>query len=264
MADITKIKINNTTYNIKDPNAMQTSGGTFTSSVRIQKDDPRLYIDSENMDLSKVQPSDISAYGVAIRDKSETGFVRMRAIQIAGTNVMRGQYQTVRTINGNNVWNGISFDIDPNGTRDVVVSAPLQFRNALGAEGGAWPVSLGGTGGKDSGWKTITNSSVFTANKDFDKHIYYRKIGQWVEIRGWQLKLVSNLTDSSIVLGTVDEDCKPAAPNVVMFSGTGSFASSAAPMIVAASGNIIFYKPAAYSTWTTSMAINFGGMYFVG
>jgi len=267
MADITKIKINNTTYNIKDPNAMRTSGGTFSSPISIKSDNPRVYIESQVADLSETKSSNVTTDGVVIREKSEQlGRVMVRSSQVANTNEWTGFFGAARTIAGasNATLNGVYFSIDPEGNRNVSISAATQFRNALGAVSGVWPVSLGGTGGTDSGWKTLSNKSVFVDSEGNTAYINYRKIGQWVEVRGWQLRLKTALTDSSIVLATLDREYAPTGSYAFMYAGTGSFANSSTGMIVSSTGNIVFYKPAAIATWTTSMSINFGGMYFVG
>jgi len=267
MADITKIKINNTTYNIKDPNAMRTSGGTFSSSISIKSDSPRVYVESQVADLSETKSSNVTTDGFVIREKSEQlGRVMIRSSQVANTNEWTGFFGAARTIVGasNATLNGVYFSIDPEGNRNVSISAVTQFRNALGAVSGVWPVSLGGTGGTDSGWKTLSNKSVFVDSEGNTAYIHYRKIGQWVEVRGWQLRLKTALTESSITLGTLDSAYKPSTANVFMYSGNGNFANSSTEVLVGTSGNIIFYKPAAIATWTTSMSINFGGMYFVG
>lgn len=66
------------------------------------------------------------------------------------------------------------------------------------------PVALGGTGGTDSDWVTVTNSTVFTGN------IYVRKIGKFVMLKAYQIKLKDDLTSGSgITLCTLGTSYHP-------------------------------------------------------
>lgn len=100
------------------------------------------------------------------------------------------------------VWNGTPVDVAHGGTGGTNAQAA---RNNLGASSGVWGLSVGGTGGVDSGWQALTNSSVFTGT------IYYRKVGVFLYVYALGIKIVGGLSAlSNVTLATMPAGYHPA------------------------------------------------------
>ena len=84
---------------------------------------------------------------------------------------------TRRTIGGTHKYNYVDLDIDSGGNQFVNLSAPQAWRNGLGASGGIWPRSLGGSG--QSGVATTTAiSKVLSAASGFTlSNCYFQRWG---------------------------------------------------------------------------------------
>lgn len=69
---------------------------------------------------------------------------------------------------------------------------------------GVLPLNHGGTGGTDSGWLTLTNSSVFTGT------IYYRRVGVFLFVQANGIKLVNSLSSlNNVTLATLPDGFHP-------------------------------------------------------
>lgn len=155
-----------------------------------------------------VTPSNNDIWGrpLSFSDKNEniTGQIRMiyrksstNQLYLSSINQIEGTTTTV-----NNV---LTLGVDTNGTRSVGVSDKQAWRDALGASNGIWPTSIGGTGGTDSTWQTIVLSSSTVASGT----LQYRKVGVFVEIMGYDIKLVKEVTGRSVNLAEIPSIIKP-------------------------------------------------------
>ena len=261
MASISQIKIDNKVYDIKDPNAMGASGGAFTGDITVQSSNPHVYVKDTNLGSSNMIDTG-SFYPLQALNKDGGVIGRLTASYTSadeyGLSIMAS-----REVNGDMKNNGIGFYIDSQGNPSMKSTSPMTFRNGIGAVDGIWPVTIGGTGGVDSGWNELNNSSVFTDADGNLGAIYYRKIGQWIDIRIGRIKLKNNLTESNIVLATLSSAYRPSKV-VYGYAGNALSDHSNGLLRIATDGSIQFYKPNAVSTWTTSMTINSQVMYFVG
>lgn len=129
-------------------------------------------------------------------------------------------------------------------------SSPVTFD---GSAAKALPVSgvlalaNGGTGGTDSGWKSLTNASVFSGT------IYYRKIGIITVIASGSLTLADGTTitgTSGKSLGTLADGYAPSGHNFV--TPVTSTHASPATVTIATSGNMVVYKNRSESSMTSS------------
>lgn len=114
----------------------------------------------------------------------------------------------------------------------------------------------GGTGGTDSGWLSLpANSTVYTGT------IHYRRIGMWVQVNLYQIRLVSELTSSSgITLNELPSGYRPA--HIVSLSA-GNTSSGMGLLWISTSGNLQFFKPAGVSSYPNTQNIYCTGMFFV-
>lgn len=98
---------------------------------------------------------------------------------------------------------------------------------------GTLPTANGGTGGTDSGWKTLTNSGVFTGT------INYRKIGAFCELFATQCTLKTQLTSvDGVILGNLDSGYRPATSH--SFSAPSTYGHFT--VRVNSNGNVAFFK----------------------
>ncbi len=120
---------------------------------------------------------------------------------------------------------------------------------------GILPIAHGGTGGTDSGWKSITNAEIFTGT------IYYRRIGPFMTVCSSSVKLVTALSaaKTSVALGSA---VIPSGyrPKVNTYAFTQQSATDSAIVIISTGGNITFYN-CANTSWSTSTAIAFSVSY---
>ena len=122
--------------------------------------------------------------------------------------------------------------------------------------GGTLAVSNGGTGGTDSGWLDLTNSTVFTGT------IHYRRIGKWVEVRAFQIKLKANLTDNNgVTLCALPSGYRPSSYSIGV--GGGNANPGMGLLTVDTSGNMKLFKDSAASSYSTSTNLYFGFMFMI-
>lgn len=157
-------------------------------------------------------------------------------------NAMGFSISAVRRVNDSPVYNGINLLIDPNGKKYVVIDQ------------NSWLDALGLS---DSGWLTLTNSSVFNGT------IYYRKIGNLVEIIGTQLKLITDLTDGAgRVLATLPSGFRPQR-NTYFFAGNPN-TNGIGMGTVSSNGEIRFQKNSTSGeTFLTTTNLYLSGCYTV-
>lgn len=114
----------------------------------------------------------------------------------------------------------------------------------------------GGTGGTDSGWNSLTNSSTFTGT------IHYRRIGKWVEVRAFQIKLKANLTDNNgITLAALPSGYRPSDYSLGV--GAGNAIPGMGLLTVDTSGNMKLFKDSSVTSYSTSTNIYFGFMFMI-
>ena len=126
------------------------------------------------------------------------------------------------------------------------------LRNALGLGNtlGVLPIANGGTGGSDSGWYTITNSSVFTY-----KPIYYRRIGKFATVVLDSVRLVNKLTSDSVVLATLPSDFRPHKL-VVTTLGSATAGVGGQILHVKENGNVVIYRNKSLSATSVPASTN--------
>lgn len=116
--------------------------------------------------------------------------------------------------------------------------------------------------GTDSGW--IENKGVEGDSKLYTGSIFYRKIGSIVFVRGYGVRVKSNLSvKSSIELMQLPSGYRPV--NSTGISAMTNFSSNydrVFPVLIASSGQIYVYANADGAI-TTSMNINFNFVYTV-
>lgn len=261
MADISKIEFDNTTYNVKDTTArtaaataqstandkVSKSGDTMTGPI-IRK--------NSNMDSTAASISS-SQYTttIGVQDVNDYYVAFMEGDQI-NDGETRVQIAARRRDGDTNVNNSLILAVKADGTKRVMFTDAAPWRSALGLgnTSGALPIANGGTGGTDSGWQTLTNSSVFTGT------IYYRKIGCFGEIHGYGLKLAEAFTGNSYVtLGQIGSGYYPSKNFMTPFGSTYIIGL----ISLGSSGQISLYKDRNTASMTTSMSFYFNCMYII-
>lgn len=118
------------------------------------------------------------------------------------------------------------------------------------------------TDGIDSGW--IENKGIEEDSKSYTGSIFYRKIGSIVFVRGYGIRVKSNIAIKSYV----ELMQLPTGYRPISSTGTSAMSNSASnydrvfPILIASSGQIYVYTNAD-SAITTSMNINFNFVYTV-
>lgn len=155
-----------------------------------------------------------------------------------------------RVVSGSSVDNVLNLRVASDGTRKISVSESKPWRVALGANSsGQWTTSIGGTGGTDTGWKSLTASTLFTGT------IYYREIGAFVCVVAYQIKLVDDLTSTYKKLLSA----KLPTPEVNQAFPAGNNAGFG-QVLINTSGDLYFYKEAG-ANWLSTRNINFSCFY---
>ena len=147
-----------------------------------------------------------------------------------------------RVINDVVRWNQFDILLASDGTQSYAMSNPEAFRNAIGFA--------------DSEWLSLpANSTVYTGT------IYYRRIGKWVAVNLYQIKLVSELTSASgIALNNLPSGYRP---DHIMPFAAGNTSSGMGLLWISTSGNLQFFKPAGASSFPTTQNIYGTCMFFV-
>ena len=270
MPSISKINVNGTLYDIQDAGASRATGSTFSGNIAILNSDPLFTIRSSDVDFSKTyaQNTNHAIDGIYIRDVSNTCVGRAAVTQQAD-NSMRYHlyaYRSYGTNNSSHTYNGIRFDISPSGVPSITFDQPNALVNGLADSNIVLPVSIGGTGGTDSGLQTITNQTVFQGQSEGEGvgggTIYYRKIGKWVYICSYGVKIsASSLThNDGILLGVLPSGFRPNVTAHAIYT-IPTVSNSTGTVRISTGGEIKFYKPYDIATWPSGYSINFSLMY---
>lgn len=237
---ISQIKVNNVTYDVKDPNAFRVTGDAAINSFSVSSSVPTITLKSSAIDIS-TNPADSLYAGFILSDANNNSFGRFRGYQAPSGTLSVEMIAT----NENDVSNIMRMSVMRDGTRSVYFNDPGAFRSGLGIT--------------DSGWISKTNSSVFTNNP-----IYVRKVFNMVEIMGFSVHLTNEFSSgSSITLFTFSNDDYKPTYTVTIPAGSPSANDGVhGNIVIPSNGNVNFYRPSG-TTWTTSMNINFHGMFFV-
>lgn len=111
---------------------------------------------------------------------------------------------------------------------------------------GTLGVDHGGTGGTDSGWKTLTDGT-----SKYSGTIYYRKIGKICHVSTTSVKILEKLSNAALTLDTLPDGYRPE--HVVSF-GFGSN-STCGSGTIQTNGNIII-RPQYMGSTTWTLAAN--------
>ena len=118
--------------------------------------------------------------------------------------------------------------------------------------------------GTDSGWKDDTNIT----SKSYTGHIYYRKIGNVVEVRGI-VNLNSDLSGlSGQLLGILPSAYRPSKKSgetdndsLVICTAGNPNTGGMSMLTISPGGGMRFYKPYTVGSWLTTTSIYFHGIY---
>ena len=171
MADISEFNINNTLYNLKDTQArndiesissnlnnyLPLSGGTLTGSLTTSL---QLVIKDDTIDTSISPESNMWPRHIIIKDKDDEDRGHLELYSLPSS-VQGIQLETKRIVNNTSIYNGIKLGIDSEGNRTISLHESENWRNALGATNGIWPIELGGTGATS---KTTAIKNLFQSN----------------------------------------------------------------------------------------------------
>lgn len=129
-----------------------------------------------------------------------------------------------RVVSNTDYYNSLSLCVNDDGTPYVYMQNPDVWRNALG---------LG-----DSGWKSLTNASVYSGT------IYYRKVGSVIHIFGGAINLASNLSANSyITLGTLPSGYRPSKDIILSaFINTNLVNNKPIALRIITQGDIYLYS----------------------
>jgi hypothetical protein len=204
-----------TNINSLSTNKVDKTGDTMSGLLTINKSETNLRFKNPTLDINENPLSSIY-YGLEYSDKNGE-----RIAVIEASKLTTGDTGIKIASKNNNVENSLYLGVKSNGEPTMLVSNPTLWRDALGLS--------------DTGWLTLTNSSVFTGT------IYYRKIGNFVEVTAGQLKLVTDLTDGAgRILATLPEGFRPQR-NIFIFAGNPNI-NGIGMGTVATNGDIRFQK----------------------
>ena len=115
--------------------------------------------------------------------------------------------------------------------------------------------------GTDTGWVDIEKGSALIANQGT---LRYRKIGQVVQVQGYNLQLQSAAVGTSVILGRVPSGYRPDITVCIFFylSGGAYYAGYINADSGSNAGNIYIFKGSASSV-PASTNILFSNTYFV-
>lgn len=121
------------------------------------------------------------------------------------------------------------------------------------------PLKYGGTGGTDTGWKSLVGAD--DADLKFTGTIYWRAIGPLVWVQAYGIRLKNALTSGSVVLAPGALAAHKPKANIGVPGGSHNSAGWGLAVIAASSGNITFYKPADITSYPATTTIYFSVMY---
>lgn len=160
---------------------------------------------------------------------------------------MQSEFAVQKKYNNNTYTNKIILRVLNTGTYQVEVTAASAWRTALGLTSMATA--------SDSGWKSLTNTSVFTGA------IYYRKIGSMMEVTANGLALVADRDSSGwTTLKQLGSGYRPAKQETVSF--TCNNVAQRGLIVIETGGNIKISAESG-TTLTTSASISFQAFYLV-
>lgn len=248
------------------------TGGSL-SGVLNTNSDVRI---KDNVTIGTAPASDVWGHKLSFADSNNTEGATIREIyRASGQNQL--ELAVYNKYNDSSVNNALRLIAKSDGSKSVWMSDSNLWRSALfasnysasGADlipaatssmaaGGyinlPLPAAYGGTGGTDSGWKTLANSGVFTGT------IYYRRIGNWCYVQAWQLRLKTALTSGNRTLATIPDAAYCPASHHNPFGGAGSGTPFSG--VVSTSGAITIYHIG--TDIGTGNNVSFGMMYFCG
>lgn len=207
MSDISKIKINNTTYDIKDAtartdaasavsavdNKVSKSGDTMTGTLRLDNGSVTIVHDASTASSTR---SSSAFKGVYIRGNNNDALAGCVESQLAadGNNVLTIISRHPNS-SGVNYDCGVRFIVHPDGSKYITLYDKDAWLSALNLS--------------DSGWKTLNSS----------KPTYYRKIGDIVNV---MIKDNNNFSGSPYTLGTLPAGYRPKTNMWYISSGVTS------------------------------------------
>lgn len=264
MTDISEFNINNTSYNLKDTQArsdlnslstnvnnnfLPISGGTLTGPLSISTEDytwsfstdgqtylsNALHLKINDINTNTTPESNIYPRVIYFRDENNDD--RGHLALFSETNGKQGvMLEAQRNINDTTSYNTLRLEVDSSNNNTVWFSDSAAWINALGGSNGILSTNVGGTGGTDSGWQSLSNSSVFSGT------IQYRRIGKFVCVRFWNVKLKSALSSTSaLTLTTLPSGYRPHDNYPFRFTSPDAAAADAR-LIISSNGNLNMYK----------------------
>ena len=241
MPSITHIKINDTIYDIKDQNALRVTSDAYVNSFTVSTNNPQITMKATGINLTTT-PTNTANYsnGILFTDTNNTAFGRIRGAHYKEGSAAGIDLYACRTVGSATYYNDFALSIDSTGKRSASFTEPKVIRDALGLT--------------ETSWTALTNSSVF------DGTIRYRRFYNFVELRGYGLKLKTALSSASVTLGTLSNSAFQPAHTVVCYAGTPSTPNAVGCVLVSTNGGIAFHKPSG-TNWSTSMNIHFQVLY---
>lgn len=184
-----------------------------------------------------------SRYLIA-KDKNDATMGWLRSIAYT-SNLIGFELSPERVVNGTAVYNILGLRIDANGNRSVILSAPAEWRSALGlGTSGALPITIaqGGTG-QTAVTSVTTASSIVTAASGFTvDSAEYKQWGKVAMINIVFKKTTAVTSATSMSPGTIVSGKRPATISSVVSSDP-----TLHPGAIATGGSINIY-----GTWAAN------------
>ena len=234
--------------------AVAKAGDTMTGILDIKTN---IRIHDTGVTYGTAPSSDVWGHPLQLCDKNNNSGGSVRVIyRSSGMNQM--QIDALQKSGSSTIENYLRLNASTDGTASVSLSHAAAWRSALGLSALATvttvPVANGGTGGSDSTWQSLTNSSVFSGT------IYYRRIGCFGLRYGYNLKLAAALTSSDgVVLGSINSAYKPSKGFAMPLGSTFIVGM----INLTGEGAVKVYKDRNTSSMTTSMSFYFNIMYII-
>ena len=221
MPTINQIQVGSSTYDIRDDTKFPKTGGTISNNVYLKSSsNGRISLYFRDWETDRDQ---CSIYGESgsfnfRQHAQDTSYGEIYGFPVVDTGRTKNSWYTILT------------------TKNPVLT------------------TQGGTGGTDTGWIELTNSSVYTGS------VHLRKIGVFVFLHAWAIQLTNALTSNYIALTQLGADYKPLY-NMCSYAGGYENGSRGLVMVSSSTRNLNFYKPKELNSWPTSMDIAFTLMY---